>query len=258
MFEELSKNDKDIELLFNKPDEFIEEKQTTISIIANRYIKFGYIRRNEKPEIIQHINLRLLDGILEKMKLQYDKKFMLSTYFSTIVNNLCKEFLNIKLKEQRVIPLDQVINEHLKNVPNNSQMLINEEIQRLERIFRLYHRKRNKLQVALKIKYKIPIIDGDFSEFFDIRDIALEKVRMRLENIFLESKNEVELFNSIIGIYNEFNEKQINGESYRHWAYLKINEIIDLLNNGRESSYDLETFGLLFQKYIEKMSIEVK
>ena len=257
MFEKLNKNDRHIDLLYNKPHEFINENQSTISIILNRYIKLGYIKREDKAEAIQFINYRLLDGILEKIKQNYDKTYHLSTYFSAVVNNLCKEFLNNNLKENRTIPLEQITDKEKIFTSEKAQILIDEEIDRLEIILRLFHNKRNKVIVALKIKYRIPIIDDEFKWFLNISDSFTEEISARIKKLLIDSKNEVEMFNKFSEIYNELNEKQITGESLRHWSYLKINEIIELLNdNGKESLYNLETFGVLFEKYSRKLSFQ--
>jgi len=255
MYSEKSDNERNYDLLLNNPKKFIVENQKVIQIIINRYHRFGFIPANEKNELLQYINLRLLDGILQKMKLQYNPQYFVSTYFATVVNNLCKEYLNQRSKDNKFIDIDQLPKEKIESSNENCNLLIDEEIERLERIFRLFHSKKPKVILALKIKFRITIEPIDLCTFLSIDKLQAEELLIDIRNNLILLNKETDFFDYFANLSNKFNPKKLTGDSLRHWTYTKIREIIDMLNqNGRESAYDMETFGTLFEKFTEKIS----
>lgn len=237
-----SSNEKNKELLLSNPQKFVVENQHVLEIIVRRYIKSGYVLLNDKNEIIQHINVRLLDGVITKMQKQYNPSFFVSTYFACVVNNLCKEFLNVKKKDHDNIRYEDYAKHKSDFNDPSSAVIINEEIERLDLIFRMYHQKKEKLIRALKIKYKIELTE----------EVLVENVAT---NHNLASMTDTELFKYYSGWISKFDNKPISGDSLKRWTYAKIEEIMNLLNgNKKKSSYDMETLGILFEKYLNKKS----
>lgn len=250
MFEENTKNGKKRDLLFNNPNQFLLENQYVIKIIVARFIRYGFVYSDERDELIQFINARLLHGILRKMKEQYNPSFCVSTYFATEINNLRKEFLNKYKKNNNLISIEDFSSPEQHLSEEQLKLLINEEIERLEIILRLYHSKKKKVILALKIKYHITIEVEDISDLSNMPVDELEKIFMMDNNQLWQFKTENQIFDYYAGLIGKFNEKKLMGELFKHWTYTKINEIIQLLNkDGKESSYDQETFGMLFEKY---------
>ncbi|MGE5457886.1 MAG: hypothetical protein ACM3RX_05990 [Methanococcaceae archaeon] len=246
-------NEINADLLLNNPQKFVVENQKVIEIIVGRYVKAGYISFYNKDEMIQHINLRLLDGVISKMQIQYNPTYFVSTYFASVVNNLCKEFLNIQRKEDENVNFEDFAkNKASKSNPNYS-LIIDEEIDRLDMIFRLYRHKKEKLFTSLKIKFKIEITRDDIARLQ--KEADFDSDHLEFSHSFMDDKTESELFNYYAPIFEKSNGKPVSGDSLKRWTYQKIEEVIDLLN-GRENKklYDIETLSILFEKYAQKKS----
>lgn len=242
-------NEINQDLLFNDPQKFVVKNQYAVEIIVNRYVKSGFIHINDKNEVIQHINLRLLDGVISKMQAQYDPGYFVSTYFATIVNNLCKEFLNLNKKNDANVNFEEFAkNKQSKSNPNNP-LIIDEEIKRLDFIFRMYNQKKAKLLAALKIKYKLDITGKDLAELQNFGAAPL-----LLSTAELADMTESALFDYFAPYFDKSSGKQTSGNALKRWTYQKIEEIINLLNGNANSSYDLETLGTLYEKYLDKKS----
>lgn len=255
----MSPNEINIDLLLNNPQKFVVENQKVVEIIVKRYIKSGYILINNKDEMIQHINLRLLDGVISKMQMQYNPDFFVSTYFSCIVNNLCKEFLNIQKKDDKNIHYEEFAKHKESKSNPNYHLLVEEEIRRLDFIISLYHQKKDKLLTALKIKFKLDISSDDITQLQKSGTLNSNSVPLNLSNAELAGKTESELFSYYATYFDTSGGKHVSGDSLKRWTYQKIEEIIGLLNGKTNKSfYDMETLGILFEKYLEKKSNSAK
>lgn len=247
-------NEINTDLLFNNPQKFVVENQNVIEIIVKRYIKSGYLLLNNKNEMIQHINLRLLDGVIVKMQMQYDSKYFVSTYFACIVNNLCKEYLNIQKKDDGNVDYEEFAKNKASKSNPKYHLFVEEEVKQLDFIFRLYHNKKEKLIAALKIKYKLDVSINDIAKVQTSLGLKTTSAPLELSNIEVAEKTEGELFNYYAPYFEKSNGKQVSGDSLKRWTYQKIDEIISLLNQNGDKAYDLETLGILFEQYLIKNS----
>ncbi len=248
-------NEKNIELLLHAPEKYILENQKVIEIIVSRYQRGGYFAAGDKNEVVQYINLRLLDGVLHKMREQYNQEYFLSTYFAAIVNNLCKEYLVKSKNEKLGISYEEYAGGQ-KTFDNSSyQTLLNDEIDRLEAIFRMYHKKRLKLYLSLKLFFRIPISP---EELKDLRKQILRQTPTEPPDLnpkILALKTDAQLFELFAKYAEDPEDVKKAGEALKRWIYVKIHEIIDLLNGtDNRSNYDIETLGILFAEYAAKKS----
>jgi hypothetical protein len=242
-------NEINHDLLFNDPQKFVVKNQYAVEIIVDRYVKLGYIHIKNKNEVIQHINLRLLDGVISKMQAQYDPSYFVSTYFATIVNNLCKEFLNLNKKNDANIRFEDFAKQKESKSNPNNLLIIDEEIKRLEFIFGMYNKKKVKLLTALKIKLRLDIKGEDLAQLDNSDAIPLLH-----SNAVLADMTESALFEYFAPYFDKSSGKQISGNTLKRWTYQKIEEIIYLLNENTQSTYNLETLGTLYEKYLENKS----
>lgn len=246
----MTTNQKEIELLKSNPYALIIKYQYIIKIIVNKFISSGSISFSDKEEFIQTINERLLLSS-EKIKKQYKGISLLKTYVSTIIRNICLEEIN-KRKRYSFVELETSNCAELIENSLNEDSYLNDEFDRLSKILEMYYSKTFKLELCLKIIYRLPLKNTDFTKYclkFNISEI----------NNLIEAVNpvkiipEFELFEIITPYINKC-ENQINQpDAIRRWTKRKIDEIIELMNgNPPRANYDKETLQILFEKFYSK------
>jgi hypothetical protein len=113
----------------------------------------------------------------------------------------------------------------------------------------MYNQKKAKLLGALKIKYKLEITGQDLAELQNSDSVPLLH-----SNAALADMTESALFDYFAPYFDKSSGKQTSGNTLKRWTYQKIEEIINLLNENTQSTYDLETLGTLYEKYLENKS----
>ena len=85
-------NKRDIELLMTNPHQFLIESQGIVDFNIKHFIHLGKFKHTEFDEIKQQINEELLTRI-HKIRIQFQGRSLLRTYFSVIVKNVCNEIV---------------------------------------------------------------------------------------------------------------------------------------------------------------------
>jgi len=248
-------NETDLQLLMNNPGEYVAGKQNVIDVVVSRYIRYGFIPAAEKDDAIQFINLNLLDGIIQKMQWQYNPEFFLSTYLAAIINNLCKEYVVKLRKEKLTVSYDDYSSSNVSFDDASYGILLEEELNRLEMILKLYNRKRSRLILSLKLYFRMPILPGELEAY------AKENYPERTP--FLPETDPAKLSNltdtALFEVYGQFldgsDDPRKAGANLKRWVYFKMAEIVDLLNGENHGGgYQAETFQILFEKFCQEKS----
>ncbi len=242
-------NQQDIELLKNNPYQFILNHQKLIESIIHLFIRSGRFAFEELNDIKQQVNEELL-GKIHKIRDQFHGKSLLTTYLTVIVRNICIEILRKKNKLYCVSLNESII--HYAGDDAINTLVIEEEIDRLQKTIQLYYRQEWKLLLCLKIKFKMGF---DFDSF---RTIYKQITKADFEDFIgfvqpYEGCSEKTLFIGLARLFNKYEDKEITPDSLRKWVTDKINQIIEVLN-GRPptSKYNRETFQILFEKSFHK------
>ncbi len=248
----MSKNDYDIHLLLKDPNRFIEEHQKTISYVVNKFVYTGLITYQERDDVVQFINEKLLTDKLSKMQKQYRPTYFVVTYFSKIVHNLCLEYSRKQRSSKRIEDFSIDISQTDVASPGDvsQQVLIDEESRRLGTILRMYHKDRHRIELVLKALFGIGI---DREDLLDLYPGASENDINRLRKECnptsdSDNKTDKQLYKVLTGFLNKYERKQNTPDALRKWTNVKITEIIDLLNEKpKTSNYNKETLKILFQ-----------
>ncbi|MCK4942169.1 MAG: hypothetical protein KAS65_01265, partial [Candidatus Aminicenantes bacterium] len=163
----------------------------------------------------------------------YDFKFKknpsFTSYFMVTVRNIYIDIIREgKNKMLRTVNLDDIRQPLLEtNLEfTSNRLFIEEELTKLHFIFRMYYKSQPKIELCLKIKFRIPVTPGDILKCFphcSAYDIS------QLSHDF-RFKKDKRVFESIIGIFNRNEGKQNKSDTLRKWITVKIDEIILHLN----------------------------
>lgn len=162
----MDENGYEIQLLKTNPNNLIVHYQPIIKIIVNKYLYKGFFSPSNKDDLTQQINEQLLIKI-PKIQAQFNGKVLLKTYFSVIINNICYD-----MGTKNKVPQFQELNEtystktYTSPVETMSRIIIKNEFDRLDKVFKLYYQTQGKLIFCLKAFFKIPIVQDDIEKCF--------------------------------------------------------------------------------------------
>ena len=155
-----------------------------------RFVASGYFHTGEKDDIVQSINERLLASRIRSMQARYNHSAYVSTYFAKIVYNLCLE-MGRKRKRERALDRSQDVSELEIGYEDESgivQLLIQSEIRRFETLLKLYGRTRCKLELCLKLFFRVEVTAADLRAYYPQsspaeRDRILASLGANYENL---------------------------------------------------------------------------
>ncbi len=240
-------NQQDVKLLREEPRELIIKYQDLIQIIVKKYIASKMFHSSDYEDVVQAVNEDLL-GKLEKIREQYNGIALLKTYFSAIVRNSCLKIYDKRKKDIRVFPLgdeDPIVEETA-----TQNLAIEYDLERLKRIFKYYHKKKEKVILCVKLYFRLRVNKGDVIACFP--DCSEEDVLAFLGHFgtHYEEMDSKEVYRIVTLLLNNYEGKSNTVDAVRNWSEVRIREIIQLLNGKRrESSYDKESLRILTEKY---------
>lgn len=248
----MNKNDYDIHLLLKDPNRFIEEHQKTIFFVVNKFVYTGLINYQDRDEVVQYINEKLLTDKIGKMQSQYRPTYFVVTYLSKIVHNLCLEYSRKQRTPKRIedysIDISKIDVADSENA--SRQVLIDEESKRLDAILNMYHRHRHRIEVLLKVLFGIGICREDLLRLYsNANEKDIDRVAHACNPVSdKDKKTDKQLYETMTAFLNKYERKQNTPDALRKWTNAKITEIVNLLNGKPQTAnYDKETLKILFQ-----------
>ena len=237
-------NQIEIELFRNDSNQLILEIQGLIDIIINQFFQSEKLNLTERHEIKQLINEKLLHKVPQIQK-QFQGKSLFRTYLSAVIRNICRDILRTRTKTQYVTYDDISIGSD-DNIVND--LLIEEEVIRLQKILGLYHKQKTKLILCLKFIFRMPFDIQDFRAVFDNFEMKEFDTFVKQVHPYKECTDMI-IFVALTPIFNKHENKNNGPDAIRKWVKQKITELIDILNERPSSSrYTEETFQILFEK----------
>jgi DNA-directed RNA polymerase specialized sigma24 family protein len=249
----VSKNKQDIDLLYNNPHQFIEEHQTTIEIIVGNFIRSGLLPHSEKDDIVQYVNEKLIGSKIKLMQQHYNHSYFVTTYLSKVIRNLCFEYTRRhKELRDREISLHISYTDIISDDRTTTEMIINEELLKLKTVLQLFHKKRLRLELYLKVLVGSTTSEEDIKAVYP--NCSKNDVIWFLKECNPDSditlKTEKEIHVLLTEFSNKYENKQITPDSLRKWLDLKISNIIELMNGEpKQANYSKKTVKILLQKY---------
>jgi hypothetical protein len=241
---------KDIDLLYKNPDKLIEKYQITIDIIINKYLQSGYIKYADKDDLKQDINEELLLKI-PKIKSNYNGTCSLNTYISAIIRNICLEKFRKEKRAPKKIGAEVIADQIIHNSAIDN-LAMADELERLKVILVLFDKYQAKLELCLKLLFRIPVCEEDIYNYLGVNKLDdLENILKILNNEFTLTDNHI--YDILTRIFNKEDNKYNSPDAIRKWIKARIDEIIYLMNgNPKRANYDKESFKLLVELYFYK------
>ncbi|MCP4221027.1 MAG: hypothetical protein GY765_40735 [bacterium] len=130
-----------------------------------------------------------------------------------------------------------------------NKMVINEELARLQTILILYYKTRSKLELCLKLKYRLPVTRQDISGCFP--DCSDEFINILTSDYKLI--RDKQLFENILAVFNHYEGRGNKSDTLRKWINVKVDEIIGHLNRSHNCTvYDNKNFADFIALYYGK------
>ncbi|MFO7616400.1 MAG: sigma-70 family RNA polymerase sigma factor [Bacteroidales bacterium] len=240
----MDRNELDIKLLRENPDQLLIRFQPVIRIIVRKLCYQGFLPRSETADLVQEINRKLIER-LPRIRDQYNGKCQLRTYLSVVIRNIClEEFRKPRLVAEPRAELYEQASEDL----SWNQIIIAQEYQRLKRAVSLFGRERSALWTTLRCYADLPVTAGDLTGFdLDPGEEAREQLALMLNDTLNKQKREK--LDALGQVFSALGKKPQNPEALRKWSASRIGELISLMNSkAHGSSYSPETLNLLMEK----------
>lgn len=224
-----------------------------------KFIYFKHRSSEDREDIYQEVITRLMEDKIYKIQKKYDFDFQvyteeenrenlkkISTFTSYLMVTVRNIYIDI-IRERNVRPLTAGELQEIGEVPDLqgegkmiSKLLLSEELAKLKTIFVMFYKSRPKLELCLKLKFRIPVSGGDVRQCFP--DCSPQDSRI-LEQDFSQSKDK-KVFETILPVFNRQEGRENKSDTLRKWINVKVDEIIAQLNRSHESNvYNNKNFA---------------
>ncbi|MEL6559361.1 MAG: hypothetical protein AAFQ94_14315 [Bacteroidota bacterium] len=252
-------NEKACFLLKTAPKELIASDyfQNSISKVLNRLIGKGVIKRQEKEDFTQELNI----AFIQKKIFDVQRNFQ-SSYGSLgpyIEMSIYRKALDIAKNEkqkkslfsEQVQAIDFVGSESIST--ENTEFIIN-ELKRLEIYFQLFHDKKPKLILLLKLFARICLENKDLKNYYLFVSDGMTIDLLLIFGVPYYEKLDKEIYQEILPLIQLAEKKSLTADALRKWINDRISEIIKALNSGR-FIYDKESVRNLMQFHFRKFNV---
>lgn len=206
--------------------------------LIRRYLFRKMFNRDDIDDMLHRIIEILLEKKIEGIKRKFNFK---DSYGPTFTSYFMVTIRNIYIDEIRKYKMKGAFlmeNRDLESYSsrdsslNTSQIIINEEIEKLITVFSLFRKSKEKLLTILKVLH---------SRGKDIRDAIqyLENCSeedIRILNTDFSGLSEKIIFEKITPIFNKYELSPVKPDSLRRWTSVKLAEISRLMNKMNENN----------------------
>lgn len=244
----MDRNEVEIRLLKEDPDQLILEYQGMIWTIVRSMSASGRLPRIEHADLVQEINRKLLER-LPRIRDQFSQVSRLRTYFSVIIRNIClEEFRRSQaISEPAPVPYEPA---ELFVEPNDL-LLVAQEFERLRRVLVLMGQDGATLNVLLRLLNGVAVRESDLRAVASYQQQPADWAERVAEVNRLQGCQKKVLFGRMSDILHQLGSKKIPPDSLRKWYTTRLETCLRLMNGDPpRSAYDTETIGIL----IERMS----
>lgn len=230
-----------------------------------RFIAFKHPGADDRDDITQEVITRLIGDKIFKIQKKYDFNFNpfnaeentenlknISSFTSYLMVTVRNIYIDI-IRERNVRPLTAGGLEEIGDVPDKHgedtmihKIVLKEELVKLQTILILYYKTRAKLELCLKLKYRIPITQEDIEKCFP--QYRQEDIKV-LSQDFTFAKDK-RVFEQILTVFNYHEARENKSDTLRKWINVKIEEIIMHLNRThRNRVYNTKNFADFISLY---------
>jgi len=247
-----NKNQYEVQLLLNKPNELVAHYQSIIEVVVSKFVSRGFFDVAEKKDVVQNINEALLERKMGSIQRNYNGSVLLSTYFSKVIYNHCLEITRSKKNQTRIGSEDLLQNHSDTNVSAENQLILKDEINRIEIVLKGVIGLSLRVLIALKLYARVPLTMTDFQGKMIQEDDLFNDFKKDFFNPF-DELNDKEVYVKAIPFLNKLTSKNTDADSMRKWVNMQIDKIIQLQDGEPpRSKHSRDTIRILLQMFFEK------
>lgn len=224
--------------------------------LISKYIGGKHQKADEKEDLIQEIIFRLMTKKIPKIQKQYDFNFKknpsFTSYFMVVVRNV---YIDIVRERKKKVLKTVELSEADRPLrvrefgSEDGQIILEEETTKLHYLFKMYHRSRPKIEIMLKIKYRMSVDPVDVRNHFP--GCPTQEISILTRDFkFMKDK---EVFEVVTPVFNRCEKKRNKSDTLRKWIANKIEEIVSHLNRTHDHRvYNTENISDLVTIYFQK------
>jgi hypothetical protein len=239
----------------------LENHPQTIVLIYQKYIgkfiTYKHLNPDEREDIFQEVITRLIADKIYKVQKKYDFNFKeISSFTSYLMVTVRNIYIDI-IRERNIRPLTTKGVEEIDDVPDKygdkkmiNSLMLKEELVKLQTILIMYYKSRAKLELCLKLKYRIPVTRKDVETCFPA--CSDEDVKTLTQDFkFTRDKR---IFEKILSVFNHHEARKNKSDTLRKWINVKVDEIIRHLNRTHGSKvYSSKNFADFITLYYQNI-----
>ncbi len=254
---ENAQNSTEINWLEESPGRLLTHYQYIVEATVAKFILRGFFSANEKMEVVQEINLRLLEQKMQKIQEHYRGTVLLRTYFAKVVYNTCLEICRQQRRQAQILGEDHLL-QHVDSKGNaHEQLVIKDELLRLQAALKGLQSDQYKGQLCLKawVRFLLAQPDIQFYQSPKTRE-AIEAIKAKLFTPY-DQMNDQQVYGLLIDLFNLVENKSNTADSLRKWVVNIIDQLIVLLNGDPPvSAHSRQSIKLLLQYYFDQDGFE--
>lgn len=244
----------------------LENHPRTVVLIYRRYIEkfivYKHTNQSDREDLFQEVLTRLIEDKIYKIQKKYDFGFKkvssFTSYFMVAVRNI---YIDI-IRERNVRPLTSGDVREIDDVPDKhgektmiNRLVLNEELVKLQTILLLFYKSRARLELCLKLKFRIPVTKEDIGRCFP--NCREEDIEILAQDFTLTRDKRV--FEKILSVFNHHEARENKSDTLRKWINVKIDEIITHLNRTHTFAvYNTKNFADFIGLYYQNIKGENK
>lgn len=226
--------------------------------LIEKFVSLRHLAYEEWEDIIQEIFIRLLSDKIYKIQKQYDFEYegrsSFTSYFMVTVRNIYMDMVKSPNSRSQSVDLGKDISEikfAIMQLDFTDIIVLRAEIKKLQAILALYHKIRPKLELVLKLKFRIDVNDTNIKSSFPNYDRNALEVLTR--DYRLEKDGDV--WEQVQVVFNRLEKTEYKSDSLRRWVNVKVKEVINLMNRTlNRSAYDESVLETLLNLYYQSES----
>ncbi len=252
-------NQKACLLLNTSPKELIASDyfQKSISKVLNKLIRNGIVKRHEKEDFVQELNVSFIQKKIFEVQRNFKPSYgSLEPYLEMTIYRKALDIAKSERQKKLLFSeqfqtIDFAGSESIST--ENTEFITN-ELKRLEIYFQLFHDKKPKLILLLKLFARICLENKDLKDYYLLVSEAMTIELLLVFGVPYYDKLDKEIYQEILPLIQLAEKKSITSDALRKWINDRIGEIIKALNSGR-FIYDKESIRNLMQFHFRKLNV---
>jgi len=223
--------------------------------LITKYIYKRHHYKDDVEEVVQEIIARFLHdkirGIRRRFDFENPELPTFTSYFLVTIRNIYIDILRKESRGRNLADSDAKIETVSDDRSGDmlSSLILEEEFRKFNGLMKLYYKSAPKLNLALKVKFNIPVDDADVLACFpDCTDEERQFLTGR-SRLFAKNRKSME---KLVPVFNKYEGKSNNPDTLRKWISTRLEEIKRHMNRIHDKSpYNNSTISDLIILYFK-------